>query len=383
MTATRLFVLSPTDTLFFRDGRPYNQSDEGLAHVRSLFPPHPSTLTGALRAALARGRGWDGGSPWGDDLTAVLGDGPDMAGGTLRFGAPLLLRERNGGWEPLYPAPRALVGTDAFALLRPGRPLDCDLGDRVRLPEDPAGLRRKPVEDLWLTAPGLALVLDGRAEELDARHVVRSDALWTAEPRIGLALDKASRTARHGQLYAPVHVRLAEGVVLAQPVEGLRNDWEPARLVPLGGEHRTAMVDLLAEPPVPPQATAFRPAGDAPRRCVMLVLLSPARVGKGWLRPGPPPDDGWADVEIVSACLGDPVPIGGWDSRPGAARGPRPLRAFLPAGSTWFLHVPEGWSPPCPWLGDPTDARHGFGRFVLGTFTDIHTDTGADPQGVV
>nr|WP_281418398.1 type III-B CRISPR module-associated Cmr3 family protein [Azospirillum soli] len=378
--------MSPTDTLFFRDGRPYNQGDEGLAHARSLFPPHPSTLTGALRAALALGRGWNGGSPWSGDLTADLGDGPDMTGGTLRFGAPLLLRMGNGGWEPLYPAPRALVGTDAFALLRPGRPLDCDLGDGVRLPEDPAGLRRKPVEDLWLTSAGLALALDDRAAELDASHMVRSDALWTAEPRVGLALDKASRTARHGQLYAPVHVRLADRVALAQPVEGLPEGWKPTRLVPLGGEHRTAMVDLLAEPPVPPRATAFKPAGDGTRRCVMLVLLSPARVGEGWLRPGALRDDGWAGAEIVSACLGDPVPIGGWDSRPGetrGVRGPRPLRAFLPASSTWFLHAPEGWSPPRPWLGDPTDARHGFGRFALGTFTDIHTDTGADPQGVV
>ena len=59
MTGARLFVLAPTDTLFFRDGRPYNQDDDGLAHARSLFPPHPSTLTGALRAALALGRTHD------------------------------------------------------------------------------------------------------------------------------------------------------------------------------------------------------------------------------------------------------------------------------------------------------------------------------------
>jgi CRISPR-associated protein Cmr3 len=375
VTGARLFVLAPTDTLFFRDGRPYNQDDDGLAHARSLFPPHPSTLTGALRAALALGRGWDGRSPWSGEILSTLGDGPDMAGGSVRFGAPVLLRQAGDTWEPLYPAPRMLVGGEGYDLLRPGRPLDCDLGRGVRLPIDPAGRRRKPVGDVWLTHAGLALVLDDRANELTADHVVPQRALWRPEPRIGLELERGKRTAKAGRLYAPVHVRLAGGVALGQPVTGIPEGWVPAGVVPLGGEHRTAVLDTIPSLPVPPRTATFRPAPGGRRRCVTLTLLSPACVGPEWLRPGSV--DGWR-AEIVSACLGDPLPIGGWDSRPGF-RGPRPLRAFLPAGSTWFLRTPEDWTEPCPHLGSEPDARHGFGRFALGTFTD----TGADPQGDV
>ncbi len=41
--------LNPLDTLFFRDGRPFDQVDEGLSRGVSVFPPPPTTLYGAAR----------------------------------------------------------------------------------------------------------------------------------------------------------------------------------------------------------------------------------------------------------------------------------------------------------------------------------------------
>ena len=52
----------PLDTLFFRDGRPYHQGELSQAGVASLFPPFPSTLVGAIRAACARALGWTSGN---------------------------------------------------------------------------------------------------------------------------------------------------------------------------------------------------------------------------------------------------------------------------------------------------------------------------------
>ena len=101
-----MLVLHPLDTLFFRDGRPYNQDDPGQAEAASVFPPHPPTVVGAVRAALARAMGWPS-KTW--DKTK-LGDGVDwQAGdgalGPLSFAGPYVLR--NG--EPLFPAPLCLV----------------------------------------------------------------------------------------------------------------------------------------------------------------------------------------------------------------------------------------------------------------------------------
>ena len=41
------FRLVPDDVLFFRDGKPSSRGDDH--YLRSLFPPYPSTLYGALR----------------------------------------------------------------------------------------------------------------------------------------------------------------------------------------------------------------------------------------------------------------------------------------------------------------------------------------------
>lgn len=39
--AMTTLVLHPLDTLFFRDGRPYNQDDPTQAEAASVFPPYP------------------------------------------------------------------------------------------------------------------------------------------------------------------------------------------------------------------------------------------------------------------------------------------------------------------------------------------------------
>ena len=120
MTA-RAFLLRPLDSLFFRDGRPFNQDDEGMAVVRSAFPPFPGVLTGAFRAAVARAGGWREGAerswadgPGGTERKALLGDGPHDLG-RLAFSAPIVLRETRkedgaAGREPLFAVPRHLLG---------------------------------------------------------------------------------------------------------------------------------------------------------------------------------------------------------------------------------------------------------------------------------
>ena len=57
----RVFELHAVDTLFFGDSRPFNSGEGGGVLVESLFPPHPRTVVGALRAAFAHGQGWQEG----------------------------------------------------------------------------------------------------------------------------------------------------------------------------------------------------------------------------------------------------------------------------------------------------------------------------------
>ena len=48
--------LQPVDTWFFRDGTPFTMGKAPQENVGSVFPPHPATVVGAIRAAL-RGAG--------------------------------------------------------------------------------------------------------------------------------------------------------------------------------------------------------------------------------------------------------------------------------------------------------------------------------------
>lgn len=390
MTANGFYVVQPQDSLFFRDGRPYEQADDGLAAAASLFPPHPFTLTGAMRVALAMGNGWNGSKGWDPETIAVLGNGPDLLAGTARFGAPLVMRRVDGKWKSLYPAPRHLLVRKAkreeqpkqeepkvkrpelaFETLRPRRtPALTDLGNlHPMLP--PKGWENakdaRPAHDWWLTADGLAKVLAGDTLDDDfvQSHTVNAADLWAKEPRIGLEMSADSRTAVRGRLYAPTHVRLRDDVGLGIAVSGLPDNWKkPASTVPLGGEHRFAHVEPGGASPAAPSLSAFNNDGDG-NQLVSITLLSPARVDKDWLKPGKLPN---GKAEILSACLGDVLPIGGWNSH-GENRGPLPLKAFLPAGSCWFLRMPSGALPQLPpFLGVAADNAHGFGHYALGTF---------------
>lgn len=381
----RHYRIRPLDTLFFRDGRPFEQEDEGMADIHSVFPPFPSMVTGAFRAAVARALGWDGRGDWPAQIVDQLGDGPERTG-RLRFGPPVLLREHADRPEALCPAPRHLLrkGDRPLALLAPGRPLRTDAGE-LPLPESRGLEGAEDCGGCWLDAEDAGRVLRGRLP----RRLIRSDDLWVLEHRVGLQRDVEKRTAVPGMLYAASQVRLFEGVRApwgreregsASSLEGrppvvslgleVRVDGEdvpdPEPLAPLGGFRRLAGFERLQAP----WRAAAEPAAPGDGRYLVL-LSSPARFDeefwKTWGRSG-------AQVpglpgRLVLACSDRPVLIGGWDGRR-SNRGPVTPMAHLPAGSVLFME------------GDPHEvaalfrepshrsvgraAEVGFGRFVVG-----------------
>ena len=332
--------LRPVDTCFFRDGTPFAADSAPQEGIGNLFPPHPTTVAGALRVALASGNGWNGRGRWPQTICSVLGDGPDDLG-SLALDGPFLLR----CGQPLFRAPRHLLGVTKDGrwtprlFLRPGPAVSCDLGDMVRLPEaahhtgaEMADL--KTGNDEWLTQNGMNAVLRG---ELPGRgEVVSSRSLWSEEPRIGLEIDRRTRAAKEGMLYSTRHSRPERGVSLGARVNGLPGDWSLpfGSMIPLGGEGR------LAECAEWKSGVLLKAPGSIDGvRCVMVVALTPLDL---------PPEvcDGRSTLElanlggvrVVSACLDRPQPMGGWDS---LARRPLPLRGVLPPGSVLFCESPE------------------------------------------
>jgi CRISPR-associated protein Cmr3 len=365
--------LHPMDTLFFRSGMPFDAGGLSLNDAGGVFPPPPPTIAGAIRATLARSRGWSGNGSWGEDVAAVLGDGPEHLG-QLHLTGPFLLRDG----APLFAMPRHLLGEITEKgwmprlLLHPGPKVSCDLGESVRLPEMPVcdqeAAEYKSGEGWWLTQVGLNALVRGDLPPSDA--VVPSHELWAEERRIGLTRNQITRTAEEGLLYSTRHVRPTRGVSLGVLLHGLPGDWScpTGECFLLGGEGR--MVEgreWETRPEVHPPWDRIRADGR-----FALIAITPLRLPHGVFE-GRSPLEGFGRARVVSACAERPARIGGWDS---LNRRPLQQRSVLPAGSVLFCQAdtPSDLAEPRDAIGGLCGVGEGqaagFGRVAVGTWKE-------------
>jgi len=327
----------PVDTWFFRGGTPFTMGSAPQENVLSHFPPSPSTITGALRSALARARGWEGRGSWPKEMCEVLGDGPENLG-CLRFQGPFLLLDG----QPVFPVPRHILGESTnrgwvpVAALQPGDIVLSDLGD-VRLPAAEKATREsKPcsAKDYWLTVKGMQHALNGNVPA--AEDVLPSNKLWSDELRIGLERDRSARTAKEGMLYSARHVRLRDNVSLGVRIFGLPAEWPLPldTLVPLGGENRLAECkqwrgDFSL-------GTPMNGPGESGK--ILLTAITPVDLNSDARFEG-----GTCELleglRVVSACLDRATRIGGWDYRKGGS--PLPMRSMIAPGSAFFCEADD------------------------------------------
>lgn len=319
------------DTLFFRDGTPFQQGEQGSSYPKSHFPPTFMTLQGAIRATLARRTGWSPGGKckWPEEL----GTPDDL--GQLHLEGPYLQYQG----KRLYPAPFVLfgkLGRESLTRLFLGKPVDCDLGEQIRLPQLPSGKKGAPLQ-VWLTCEGMEAVLNGNIPSED--QIYQPEDLWQEEQRVGISRDNRTRRVEEGQLYSITHVRPHSDLQVVIEVDGVPDTWDTIEhdIIPLGGEGRFASVEISQG-----SENRYLPAMPkldiSPDGSVLFTvsLLSPSyfqnlkqAIEKGKLE---------VPSEIlgtfVSASMGKVIQVGGWDL---VNRQSRPLKPLLPGGSTWFF----------------------------------------------
>ena len=355
---TTLFI-EPSDVLLFRDGRSFSAGDQlATGH----FPPHPTTVYGALRSALlsqgqADFRQNDFGLN-GKELGTVVGTKTQL--GRLTLTGFSLARRTAGGVEALYPIPYdVLIQKDdrgqPFAGVRatylvPSRALAGapSLADRSNMPAGLAPLwpAASGTDDKvtytgaagWLPGPAFARLLRGDIKAL--QEAVRPEALFVSEPRTSVALTPGKRTAAEGLLYSVQFTRPRDGVGFLVEATAPTLPLAPAGWLRLGGEARAAHYETA-------EATAHLPAyemgASAPAELIKLTVVTPAPFAAGWIPDGIDPETlrgTVADVPctLVGAAVASPQHLGGWDV---AAGRPKPTRRAVPAGSTYFLQVDD------------------------------------------
>jgi CRISPR-associated protein Cmr3 len=244
----------------------------------------------------------------------------------------------------------------------------------------------EPTQGLWLTASALRSFLFDK-QNPTAQAVFDRD-LFVIERRCGIEIDTARKTASKGKLFGVDFVRLQPGVGFLLEVELIGDSGsELPGLLPaegflyLGGERRTVHYRSVGNGEVSEYTQLLTPPQQiGPQFTLLLVTPTLFRVtspgGTGWL-----PD--WINEEtlegglpdaprfrILSAALGKPIPIGGWDL---AKRQPKALRWAVPAGSAYYCELLNGGDGAGAYHGRVISALHpevGMGQVLVGRWPD-------------
>lgn len=374
--------LAPMDTWQFGLGVPSQAESASQLPRQTAMPSSPTTVAGALRAALARAQGWGGRGSWAGNpgLVQLVGDGPDNYGATT-FCGPLLAE----GDQLLVPVP-ATARLQEKRLVAPvvlGEPALCDLGPQVPLATIAADGAAPPEDGLVAVEEARALLA---GEPIEEGCLVCVGDLWALEHRTGIARNRATRTVAEGALFDVVHVRPRPGrdpalVVVASGDEGC---WGPVRgLVPLGGEGRLAWLERW-KPPLPwfgLRREDLQRILDE-RRAALLVVTPMQLSPDAWRGTAPLP--GLEPGKIRGAVGPRPIRLGGWDGRKSV---PTPQRSCIAPGTVLFVEAPDGEHlaesltrlGPIPQLGERRAA--GFGLVLVAPTPVDGAGSGASPRG--
>ncbi len=331
-------IIQPHDVLLFRDGKPFSAGTD--IRARSLFPPTPFTLQGAIRARVLFSSGVSpadyaqGTTPAAHTLRQLIGS-PQGSYGQLRLRGPFLCRQENGQWVRYFPLPADVVclkGT--YTLLQPLK----EPPWRSNLPHNLQTLWIRTAEHLeeargWISEEEMRGYSQGRAP----REVHAETEFVEREHRFGIAMERERRTVRESYLYLAQFLRLKEGVAFWIGVEGIsETDLGGEKgFLQLGGEARVAYYEVQK----PATDLPLTSPDPLPER-FKVVLLTQAWFSGGWQ----PQNGNWGQffqgsVRLVSAIVPRYQALGGAyvddQRRKGAFQ--KPMRRFVPAGSVYFF----------------------------------------------
>lgn len=348
----KYFFIKPEDTLFFRDGRPFERGVESFA--RSIFPPLPSVFYGALRTACIL----ESTSIWeyykncsnkidsSDEKMSLLMETVGFKDklGTMEMVGPFvrddygriliqmpydILRDENKVFFNLVP-----TKTDFYSNL----PVNLDLalsGNRQEGEYDGFFINLEDLINYYLVS------FD--SEQLNRTHTTSKEDIVKNEYKVGIKIDKKIRATRQGYLYSAEHVRLMDNYGFLIKVNNYNDILPDKGYIRLGGDTRVAYFEKIDHTPFERLNNIIEKKVDT-MKYLKFILLTPAIFDNGWypdfLRRNETGDlygafDG-LELRLISAVLGKPVYIGGFDI---VKKHPKETKKAVPAGSVFFFEV--------------------------------------------
>jgi len=281
----------PLDVLYLRGNRLFGGGGD---HSEALMPPWPSVFAGAIRSRMLMDAGVDLGK-FTDEraeapavLTTVLGT-PSKPGTFRIAGMALVAPGGNGVTRAVFPLPADLAVTRKtgepieITRLAP-RPWPEGVSTSVSTAKAMVLCRAEPAKaeaGYWLTAEGFGAWLRGGTPA--PRQLVHCSALWKPDPRLGIALDRSTRTSAKGKLYTSDTVAMVRGTGFLVSIAGAGEEQVPSSgLLRLGGDGRGAEITRWTGD----MPEGVNPAEGEP---FALYLETPGLFPSGWVPPGVDP----------------------------------------------------------------------------------------------
>ncbi len=347
-----MIEIRPLDTVFFRDGKPFSMGEDTWADC--IFPPLPSTIYGAMRSAYIAKRG-DLKSFYGSEMEEQIGT--PGKNGNFRIKGIYLKR----GCDLLFPMPLDLVKDKDLKGEK-------DKNKVFKMNLDAANT----AGELFFTNIGLPAFLfpeniehAGASEKtfisnssftcyLNSSGGIFSstpqEEITKVEPKVGIKRANNTHTAEEGHLYRVgmnrlVHInpdKTIDEVSFLIDYVGL-DDFPERCILKIGGEGKSAMGERVNDFKIPELSPTIKDRINEDRR-FKLYFATPAIFKNGWLPDGINRDtlhwgkDG-LKLQLLSAAVGKPVSLGGWDMDKNQ---PKSMRKAIPAGSVYYFEILEG-----------------------------------------
>lgn len=321
-----IIQIEALDTLFFRDGKPFTMGDETWAN--GIFPPPPSVFYGALRSAYF--------AQHPDDLELANTDSDPTKELVIKG---IYIQEYG---SPYFPVPLDLVESK----YKDFNDLEDEDWENYITVNLLTSIKKEKTFFSSADNTNLSLLsLNEEIEGLDNLSFLKNNMfrqyqkgnstslkatpiskLILKENKIGIQRSRTTNTTVDGMLYRVAMNRLGN-IKFAVDFEGLELDKEG--LLKLGGEAKVATYNSDV---IPRNFKILSKQDFAINTKIKIILLTPAIFKKGWI---PSFIDG-SNVKLISACVGKPISIGGFDMK---EREPKYMRKAVPAGSVYYIEV--------------------------------------------
>jgi len=325
--------ISALDTLFFRGGKPFTMGQETTGN--GLFPPSPSVIYGALRTAyFAENQ---------EDFKAFKMIGKDATDQLIIEHIAYERRDEYGS-DLYFPAPLDLVidkkkKDESKAVLLQVEALE---GDEISNSKTTHILRTglSKVEDLSESFVDIDTLKDYLNLNTNEFYFKKLEEFITIEPKVGVGLNRKTRTAEEGQLYfiAMTRPRNKQDTIFDINITFSGLQLPDNGVLRIGGEGKGATYQSTSPTKqLPPNFEG---------KTFKLYLSTPAFFQQGWLPKwidkntltGIFPDTN-TQVKLTTCAVGKPLSIGGFDVK---KQQPKPMLRAVPAGSVYYFEIENG-----------------------------------------